>query len=134
MSAQAQEPDPNGFQQRGFILNGIGEKCWFTQSYFNNKPHFWKKSFPDADDHELRILTFTNPRCMRDDLKGFDADISRMLNSHMINVRLSNFYTGTYVIKDANFDTREIKPHGKFEDRGQCIQSKQYPSKGIAVE
>ncbi|MCY3767558.1 MAG: hypothetical protein OXH06_19240 [Gemmatimonadetes bacterium] len=130
----AQHADPHAFQQRGFVNNGIGEKCWFSQQYFKHKPYFLVESLKDIQGQELRVVTFDNPKCMRDNLAGFDTDVSRMLNLRMINLRISSWYVETYVIKDTRFDVDNLRPNGKYEARGKCIQSEAYPSKGIAVD
>lgn len=131
---KAQHPDPHRFQQRGFINNGIGEKCWFSQTYYNHKAYFSVESLEGIQGQEVRVVTFDNPKCMRDDLSGFDTDVSQMLNHRMINLRISSWYLQTYVKRDAKFDVDNLRPNGKYEARGKCIQSKTYPSKGIAVD
>ncbi len=133
-TAQAQIKDPNGFPSRGFIINGIDEKCWYAQEYFGHKPHFLTEKLTDLDGQELRVITFENPNCMREELEGLGPEVSRMLNERMINTHISTWYLGTCVIKNAKFDIDTLRLPGKYEIRGKCIQSRTYPSKGIAVD
>ena len=52
----------------------------------------------------------------------------------MINNPIAGWFLGTCFMEDAAFDTRNLHRPGRSEARGQCIQSKTYPSKGIAIE
>ena len=75
--------------------------------------------------HELRTIIFDNPSCM-EELEG--------VNKEIINRQIAGWYTGTFVRRDARFDTSHLRSPGRSQSRGKCIQSREYPGKGIAVE
>ena len=75
--------------------------------------------------HELRTIIFDNPSCM-EELEG--------VNKEIINRQIAGWYTGTFVRRDARFETSHLRSPGRSQSRGKCIQSREYPGKGIAVE
>ena len=70
---QEAKTDPQGFQQAGFIQNGVGEKCWYIQRYEETNPYFMPESMKETTHHDLRTILFEDPRCMNDALRGSDG-------------------------------------------------------------
>ena len=128
LTANAQEY-PKVFLKKGFVLNGSGQKCWYTQKYEETNPHFMPEKMKRTTHHDLRTITFSDPKCMADSLEVV-PDLNKMMNNRLI----SSWFLGTYVLKDADFDTEKTYPPGDYQARGECIQSKTYPTKSIAVE
>ena len=128
----AQDRDPRGFPQSGYINNGVGDKCGYSQIYEQTNPHFMPSGMKSTTHQEVRTIRFIDPDCMANSIKG--ADFYEPINMMMINNIVTGWFLGTYVIRDANFDTRNLHQPGKYQARGQCIQSKAYPSKAIAIE
>ena len=52
-NSHAQDPDPYGFQARGFIHNAVSAKCWFVQTYQRTNPHFMSASMKHTTNHNL---------------------------------------------------------------------------------
>ena len=100
------------------------EKCRYIQTYEQTNPHFEKADKKHMTHQELRTIRFDDPDCMG----------TTIVDKMMINNVVSRWFLGTYVLKDAAFDTRNLRRPGKYEARGQCIQSKTYPPKAIAIE
>lgn len=55
-------------------------------------------------------------------------------NRVMINDVMAHWFSGTYMMVDAAFDSRNLHSHDSGEVQRQCFQSKTYPRKGIAIE
>lgn len=132
--AQTADIDRYGstFNRSGFIANGIGEKCWYRQVFEETNPHFMKPGLKNTTYQEVRIILFEDPKCMAHTLN--DLEIYEPINRLMINNVITRWVSSTYVRRDADFDTRNLRRHGKHEARGYCIQSARYPSKGITIE
>jgi hypothetical protein len=56
------------------------------------------------------------------------------LNKMMINNAITRWFRGAYFVRDMEFDTQDILPPATLQARGNCLQSTNYPSKGIYVE
>ena len=125
-TGQAQEPDPKGIQHGGFIRNGVNEMCWYTQIYEETNPHFMPPALQNTTHHDLRTITFNDPNCM--------ASAHDDLNKMMINNAITRWFRGAYFVRDIEFDTQDILPPAALQARGNCLQSTNYPSKGIYVE
>ena len=130
--AAAQQSDPKGFNQSGFIRNGIGDKCWYKQSYESTNPRFMEPALQHTTHHDVRTIQFNDPNCMANELDG--ANFYGPINRRMINIIITGWFTGSYVLADANYDVENLYPPGEMQARGQCIQSKTYPTRGIAIE
>ncbi|MDE0527543.1 MAG: hypothetical protein OXH85_02460 [Truepera sp.] len=118
--------DPKGIQHGGFIRNGINERCWFTQIYEETNPHFMPPSLQHTTHHDLRTIIFDDPECM--------AGAYDTLNKMMINNAITRWLRGNYFVRDIEFDTQDILPPAEDQARGNCLQSTNYPSKGIYIE
>ena len=131
------EPYPKTFTGRGFINNGIGQKCWYKQVYKETDPYFMKKSMKHTTHQDLRVIKFDKPLCMSDNLKELSPDIAKMLNEVAINRLIARWYSGTYVKKDASFDVDNLRPPNPSalgQAKGKCMQSRTYPTKSIAID
>ena len=134
-TGRAEEPKPHVFLKRGFILNAVGKKCWYTQRYEETNPHFMPEKLKRTTHHDVRTIVFDDLNCMSYDLLGDNmTDVCEQINKTMIKRTITSWFLGTYVLKNANFDVEQIYPPGEYQSRGECIQSKTYPSKGIAIE
>ena len=123
--ASAQCHHESTFGQKGHITNALGERCAYSQSCEETNPHFMTPALKHTTSHELRTIIFDNPSCM-EELEG--------VNKEIINRQITGWYTGTFVLRDARFDTSHLRSPGRSQSRGKCIQSREYPGKGIAVE
>ncbi len=106
-------------QPKGFILNSTGQKCWFTQQV-EQVAHFQTIPAPTS------TLVFADPRCMS--ATGLDAEI----NVRMINLAISRWYSHP----DAEFAVQlgELRKSSPIQVRGKCMQSRRYPTIGVALE
>ena len=122
-------PDPDGstFSRTGSVHNGVGQECTYTQTYEETNPHFMRASMQHTTRQDVRTIQFDNPECMK------NISVNKIPHL-MINNTVSDWIIRTYVKKDAAFDTRNLHHPGEDQARGFCIQSKSYPSKGIAIE
>ena len=107
------------FTRAGSILD-----CAYVQTCEETNPHFMTATLKNTTGHELRTLTFKDPGCM----PKFDTA------QEAVNRHVSRWYLGTHVLRDARFDTKNLRPAGRSQSRGKCIQSREYPSKGIFIE
>ena len=128
----AQQADPKGFNRDGFISNGIGDRCAYTQTYEETNPHFMEPAHQQTTHHDLRTIQFTDPDCMANELNG--TDIYEPINMRNINIVIAGWFTGSYILEDANYDVDTFSPPGEMQARGRCIRSRTYPTKGIAIE
>ena len=131
-AAATEERDPKGFNQTGFIQNGAGQNCTYTQTYEQTNPHFMPDNMKHTTHQDLRIIRFDTPDCMANTIN--DVDIYEPINKMMIADVVARWYLGSYVLEDAAFDTRNRHHPTEYEARGECIQSRTYPSKGIVIE
>ena len=132
VTANGLEPYGSTFTQAGFIRNGVNEKCAYTQTYEETNPHFMHANMKQTTHQDVRTIRFDDSECMANTIDGLD--IYEPINKMMINNIIVGWFRGTYVAKDAAFDTRKIHHPGEYQARGLCLQSKRYPSKGIAIE
>ena len=133
-AATADTPDPYGstFNQAGFIRNGVNEKCTYSQTYEETNPHFMPANMKHTTHQDVRTIRFHDTECMANTIDGLN--IYEPINKMMINNIISGWFLEAYVTRDASFDTRNLYHPGKYQARGFCLQSKRYPSKGIAIE
>ncbi len=120
------DPYQSVFNKTGFIHNGGGEKCWYTQTYEETNPYFMKDSMKNTTHHDVRTIRFNDPDCMAN---KYDAH-----NKILINEIISRWFLTTYVQADAVFDTQKLHHPSEFQSHGRCIQSRIYPSQGILIE
>ena len=125
----ADTPDPDGstFNRTGSIYNGVDQECTYTQTYEETNPHFMRADMQHTTHQDVRTIQFDDPECME------NISVNKIPHL-MINNSVSGWFLETYVKKDAAFDTRNLYHPGEYQSRGFCIQSKKYPSKGIAIE
>ena len=131
-AAAAEERDPKGFNQTGFIQNGAGQNCTYTQTYEQTNPYFMPDNMRHTTHQELRIIRFDTPGCMANTINGLD--IYEPINKMRIADVIARWFLGIYVLEDAAFDTQNRHHPTENEARGECIQSRTYPSKGIVIE
>ena len=120
-SACAQETGPKGFNTSGFIANAVGDQCWYNQIYEKTNLHFLPESMAKTTGQDVRTIHFEDADCIANELEDMPA--AEIVNKYMINRTISNWFLDSYVLEDANFDTRNVRPHGRDEARGECIQS-----------
>lgn len=112
--------DETRYKAAGFIRNGRGEECWYTQIIDRNNTYFHDIL------NTIGILTFDDLTCMS------DSEFDQSINILMIN----NIITLWYSHDDAYFKTRydELYPGSRWQKRGYCIQSRTYSEIGITVD
>ena len=133
---RASRQDPRRiFNRTGFIENARLDRCWYTQTYQEPNPHFMPADLKHTTHHDLHLLRFSDPKCMASSL-GARGDVLGDINKSKINQMVTSWFLGTVVRRDANFEVYATYSPGKsgFQGHGECIQSKKYPSKGIAIE
>ena len=124
-TGHAEEPKPRVFLKRGFILNAAGAKCWYTQRYEETNPHFMPKNMKHTTHHDVRTIVFDDIDCMSYNLLGDNMTaVCEQINKTMIKKIITGWFLGTYVLKDANFDTEQTYLPGEYQSRSECIQSK----------
>lgn len=126
------QSDPYGFNLKGFIQNGIGEECWYTQTFEETNPILLVPDLQNMTGQHLRTITFDDPGCMADVLDGLggNEDINKM----MINNIVTNWFRGTYFTEDVRFDTRTLHPPAEVQARGECLQERENPNIAIYIE
>ena len=138
LHSQAQsEPDPYGFNKRGFVLGANGQKCWYKQIYEIDGKYFLAQSNQFMTNTDVRTMTFDDPGCMIS--KGLEneqdmGDIIEDINKKMIAGLITKWWKGSYTHKDAEFDIDNLRTPAMFQSKGQCIQSKKYPIIAIAID
>lgn len=112
---------PSLFQPKGYIQNDQGEQCWYHQEVVEGSNYFH-----DGVTANIGVLSFDDPTCMS------ASELGQTVNKMMINNVISRWYSRS----DADFQTRESElfPTSLLQKRGQCIQSKKYPTTGIVVD
>lgn len=126
------QPDPKGFDKRGFINNAAGKPCLYTQTYDETNPHFMPQSLRNTTHHDLRTIRFEDHGCMADQIEGMP--VAEMVNEYMIAQMISSWFTGTYVLADADYDARNLRAPSAEQVRGDCMVSTRYPSKAVSIE
>ena len=117
------------FNKEGFIQNGKGKKCWYSQSYQETNLHFMPSNMRHTTHQDVRTIEFRDPGCMSDG----GNDVFRFLNKRAIRRTVAGWFLGTYIRKDARYDIDKAR-RPKMEAKGECIQSKQYPTRGIVMD
>ncbi len=130
------EPDPDGFNRRGFIRNAGGQKCWYNQTFEKNNRYFMAPTDKHTTNHRLRTIEFENPHCMADKMDGLEGmeSVNQKINKRMINGLIARWFDGTYTKRGADYDIDRLRPQGMFQKRGHCIQSKLYAIHGIYID
>lgn len=132
----AQTPDPEGFNKMGFISNSKGENCWYKQIYERDGKHFLSPNLSLKNTH-VRTMIFDDPHCMSSTVDGESHDVidfNERINKKMIAHQIRRWWEGSYVIDSSSFDIEKLEVPGMFQHRGQCIQSREFPIHGIAIE
>ena len=108
-------------QRKGYFQNDKGQQCWYVQ-----RVEAESKYFHGSIKGQRGIITFDNPRCMRD--SGLGLAINKML--------INNVVTRWHSHADAAFQTRveDLYPSSMMQKRGYCIQSKKYPQIGVTID
>ena len=129
--AQTPTPDSKGnvFLPLGFIQNGIGQKCWYIQTYYETYPLFMPASMQNTTHHDLRFIVFSNPTCMSNNLGGLGR-ASMSMNKSMIHKKITSWFLGNGVLKDANFETDTTYAPGKYQSRGNAYSQRHIHQKG----
>ena len=127
--AASQQPDPKRFNASGIILNSVGDRCPYTQTY---------------DGAEARrTIMFDDPGCMSSEPDGPEyARLNESVNMRMVADQIVRWMTGErgYYGQNADFDTQTFyrpNPKGsisRLNGKELCMRSDRYPTAGITVE